>query len=183
MKKITLILVLVFCLSAWFMSPSDQEENNDIRFTMPGSLLTIEDEAFEGIAAMTVILPDSLLTIGDRSFAEIYALRDIFVPASVEYISELAFEGNANLVIHGEKNSYAAEWATAHDVAFVEGGVVSAWLKTLNDIIENGVPVLLPIVCILPGTTYQEWKRRETIWRSMRPQDRPELYQIDYKFP
>lgn len=144
--------------------------------------MTIEDEAFEATAAMTVIFSDSLVRIGERAFAYSSRLREIVIPESVAYIGDSALEGVSGLVIRGAVDSYAARWASEHDIAFTPINTVQTWIKTLVQMLGVSPVALLPVYAC-PAITN---RRRRTVldaWRSMRPQDRPELYPIDYRFP
>ena len=76
---------------------------------LPDSLLMIDEEAFAGTAAQTVILPDGLSRLGARSFADIRTLTTVFIPASTETIGRDAFLGSGDLRICAAAGPNAAE--------------------------------------------------------------------------
>lgn len=91
------------------------------KLALPGSLTTIEEEAFEGINADTVIIPDGVTTIGRRAFAD-SNVRLVVIPDSVTEIGEEAF-ANSNLdVIYGFGGEKAPECANEYDVTFCYAG-------------------------------------------------------------
>ena len=66
---------------------------------LPESMQTIEDEAFEGIAANYVVLPNTVTSIGSRAFADCTNLKAIVIPESVTSIADDAFNGCGELMI------------------------------------------------------------------------------------
>ena len=86
--------------------------------TLPSGIKSIDEEAFEGIAASVIKLPDGIETIGKRAFADCNGLRRIYIPASVSSIEEDAFENSSNVVIYGIDGSAAERFAQQHDISF-----------------------------------------------------------------
>lgn len=85
---------------------------------IPAGTKRIEDEAFESVAAATVIIPDGCESIGARAFAGSKNLVRAEIQASVTEIADDAFEGcQAGFVIAAPAGSYAAEYAAAHGYA------------------------------------------------------------------
>jgi len=187
MKKLALILALLFSISIWFSSASllwdDPPEDMSLAFVLPTSLVMIEDEAFVATAAQTVLLTDSLSEIGDRAFADSPSLKIVIIPGSVVYIGEHAFDGISDLTIRGEKGSYAAKWAQEHNIAFVPSMTAAHWIRTLVKLFGGSFFAFLPFCCADPRVLLRLRRKAADVWRSMRPQDRPELYPIDYRFP
>lgn len=70
------------------------------QFRLPGSLTTIEEEAFTGTAARVLIIPDSVTTIGSRAFAD-SDIQLVVIPENVTSIAENAFAGCDLQVIYG----------------------------------------------------------------------------------
>lgn len=94
----------------WYRAPD---------FTLPAALSSIEDEAFCGIAAVSVRLPETVTGIGDRAFADCPALRQIIIPTGVTEIDEDAFAGVERLLIVGVPGSSAEQFAAARGYAFL----------------------------------------------------------------
>lgn len=186
MKRLALLLALLIMLLACFQMLSypavSAKTNGENRYILPASLRTIEDAAFEGTAVQSVILSDHVASIGERAFAY-STLRTILIPSSVSHMEDSAFDGVWGLVIRGAKDSYAARWAKEQDIAFVQSGTASALLEKLRELLSGNTLILLFLTCVCPDMFFRQ-RRRTTMWtRSMRPQDRVELYPIDYKFP
>ena len=186
MKKLALVLVLLLILSCCSRAGPFLTENLSAKaetsFKLPASLMVIEDSAFEGTAAEAVELPDSLISIGERAFAD-SNLRAISIPESVEYIAEHAFDGTDQLTISGVKGSYAENWANEHNVVFIRQGTAAAWQIKLKKLFQNNMALTVTLSFLSPGITLRRRRRTGDSWRSMRPQDRIELYPVNYKFP
>ncbi len=76
-------------------------------FTLPAGLSEIGEEAFEGIAAMTVIvIPDSCRTIGEHAFRDCTNLYQVRIPADCA-IGTDAFDGCTTVYIYGTAGSPA----------------------------------------------------------------------------
>ena len=88
--------------------------------TPPAGLTTIEESAFEGVAARTVRLPEGVTSIGSRAFADCPNLRHIYIPGSVTKISGDAFDGISELYLYGSRGSAANDYAKDHpDATFI----------------------------------------------------------------
>ena len=69
-----------------------QNATNLKNITLPGSLITISDYAFDGCSKLTEItLPGSLITISDYAFDGCSNLTEITIPAAVTFIGKNAF--------------------------------------------------------------------------------------------
>ena len=187
MKKMAIILALLCAFTMCFSTASFLQGNAEgdaaSTFVLPASLITIEDEAFEKTAAESVIFSDSLAMIGERAFADGLRLRTITVSKSVVYIADHAFEGALNLTVRGEAGSYAAHWAQTHGIAFVQIETAPMWIKRLGKILRDRFFISLLSVWICPCAAFRRYRKTQDAWKSMRPQDRAELYPIDYRFP
>lgn len=93
-------------------------EEKGTQFVLPASLITIEDEAFEGTAITNIVLPESVETIGDYAFANIQTLRNISIPNKTTYIGKNAFKGSNNAIITGAPKGYARAWAHENGILF-----------------------------------------------------------------
>ena len=171
-----MILVLICHISGY----AESESNT---YTLPTELVTIEEEAFANTPVETVILPDGFQSLEDSAFDGASHLSDIYIPPSTEYIADTAFPENADLTIHGVEGSYAEDWAEEHHIPFVNENI---WKL----ILDNGRSVTTPDLLIdlmyrtsNPQKTIKPVPRAEDEDESKRPQDRPELNPIDYRFP
>ncbi len=178
--SITVVVLLVFLfLHPMIPLPADSSyDSTKVKF--PKDLQIIGDEAFSATAFETLVFGDKLLYIGERAFQNDSDLKDIFIPASVLYIGESAFPENGDLVIYGSQGSYAQKWAEANHVVFAANDI---WPD--EQIKESILQIiLLCSVCFVNEETLlrgSEYTRKYI--KSMRPQDRPELYPINYRFP
>jgi len=92
------------------------DEKIDADFVLPCSLKTIEDEAFEKCAFVSVRLKDGIEVIGKRAFADCANLRQIEMPDSVKHIAPDAFDGNGLIIIFCQEGSYAKQYADEHGI-------------------------------------------------------------------
>ncbi len=183
MKKT--INVLFFLIIVLFFRGTGYAESVDSKqvstFILPTELIRIEEEAFTGTPVNVVILPDGFKYICDNAFEGDSGLTDIYIPSTTEYIADTAFPMNSDLIIHGVEDSYALEWAEENHIAFVAENIWKPIVdngKTVS-IQEIGLAFLFQIV--IPKKIIKIGSRAEE--ESIRPQDRPELYPIDYSFP
>ena len=96
--------------------PAGQSESKVMK--LPAGLKSIQQEAFRGSAAESIVLPDGCTEIGAKAFADCSMLRRVEIPASVAVIAEDAFEGCSNeLVIVTPKGSAAESFAQAHGLS------------------------------------------------------------------
>jgi len=118
MKRI-LCAVLCLCLLATGCAFGESVGT----LNMPNALSEIRAEAFcgdESIVSVTV--PEGVKRIDSRAFAE-SGLKEIALPASLEYIADDAFEGCDDLVVSVPYNSYAHEWVAFTTHEYVVTGV------------------------------------------------------------
>ena len=123
MKKIIPFLILLLCILTFTISYADAEgfiQDNEIisEARLTASVVTIEDEAFEGTALVKVELPENVETIGEHAFANISTLRNIRIPITTSYIACSAFDGSNRTMITAPGNSYARTWAKNHGLPF-----------------------------------------------------------------
>ena len=99
-------------------------------YTIPSSVTSIGDGAFDGCEALTsVTIPDSITSIGDRAFCGCEALTSVTIPDSVTSIGVDAFENCLSLTSVAIGNGVTS----IGDYAF-------AWCKKLTSVaIGNGV--------------------------------------------
>lgn len=99
------------CLAAVLLSLLAVCAGAENRLVLPSSLRVISEEALYGSSALdSVQLPDQLQEIHARAFAQC-ALKQINLPASVEFIADDAFDGNPGLDIQALRGTYGYRWA------------------------------------------------------------------------
>ena len=174
------LVIYLFCSST--ISPKTFC-NSKICANFPKSLQIIGEEAFSGTALKIVIFDDELLFIGKLAFDGNYNLSCVYIPESVSYIGDSAIPNNTDLVINGIADSYVQKWAKANRIDFTVNDI---WSGTqLSNVIQSNKRLLVYlIICFAALETYLRafWKIKKR-FVSMRPQDRPELYPINYRFP
>lgn len=189
MKKIVIVYVLAmtfFVLSPTAFATTERSQLRDTKqsvFTFPASLEKIEKEAFMGTAVKTAVFQDGLHFIGDSAFADSYNLTDAFIPSSIEYMGKNAFPSNIKLTIHGVIGSLAEKWAKEHEIPFMPSNI---WTVIDENKIEDQADNISIDRCFQLATFQMINSlhgRTEDEGNSMRPQERPELNPIDYRFP
>ena len=102
----------------------------------------IGKEAFSGNATLTgVALPEGVESIGDRAFANNAWLVSVAIPKSVTAIGEQVFEDCPYVSIHGEKGSYAEQYAKENGIPFVEGAAPEVFSSGAVAIENSGKPL------------------------------------------
>lgn len=147
----------------------------------PGGLLLVEDEAFEGTSFRTLIFSDGFLRVGDRAFSNMGMLKNAWFPESTAFIADSAFSQSALLIIYGVDGSYAQSWAREHRIEFER---TDYWYTSPSGT-EICLWLMFPLFgVLLPDSDNKRIRRYlRSLVISMRPQDRPELNPIDYRFP
>lgn len=187
-KKILAVLItIVFaCFSpfSYITASADysQKKSNAV-FVLPSSIREVRDEAFEATAVEAVIFGEGLLRIEDNIFRKAENLKHVFIPASTEYIGLWEMYDNSHITFYGVQGSYAEKWAKAEQALFIPvnilniqsvlGRFAGIHRKPLNDGIRD----------IYSDNISQLHPRTGVDDISKRPQERPELNPIDYKFP
>ena len=184
-KMISFISLLVlYALLPFAFADADGSINNkkDV-FVFPCSLEAAGEEAFRGTAVRTVVFQEGFRSIGDFAFADAHNLTDVYIPSSTEYIGNNAFPSNKHLAIHGVIGSVAAKWAKEHQVPFVPSNIWS--LLDDSGTMNSTNRILADSYCqeVASEKNNNLHGRTENEGRSMRPQERPELNPIDYRFP
>jgi len=149
----------------------------------PKSLLHIEEEAFEGTAFKTLIFEEGFLSAADRAFGGMTSLVDAYFPNTTEYIADSTFEQSSLKRIIGEEGTYIQKWAKQHNIEYEP----DECYLTLPFRLYISKEVLLSLLALFRLPPDVELKKRKNNFNkyilSMRPQDRPELNPIDYRFP
>ena len=160
------------------LTPSDEA-----MFVLPASLNMIDDEAFEGTAVTAVLIRERVICIGDYAFANTPKLQVVFIPQATEHIGDYAFPANTGLTIYGAMGSYAEEWANAHQIPFDGVYFWNLLIPNRKTINIQGISHKRILLIINPERTVGIIQQTAFNEMSMRPQDRPELNPIDYRFP
>lgn len=149
---------------------------------LPESLIKIEDEAFKNTAAVTVVFSNTLAEIGERAFADVSHLKTVVMLSPIKYIGDHAFEGSENFAIFGFYNSYVVQWAKKHNIAFVKMEDIVILREKISKNIMAVIYLSL-FFTLCSRNTLNKLRHTADITKSMRPQDRTELYPINYRFP
>lgn len=171
MRKIQAILLLVL-ISTLFL-------NAKAEFLLPESLTVIEEGAFQGTVAETVVIPDTVKFIGDFAFADIPSLQRIVIPASVVSIADHVFDGSEHVIVYGAPGAYAELWAERHGVTF-------AALATAASALERVLSVLLGSVVFVPVLLLLRYHEKQYLFVNLAikgERRRAELYPLMYDFP
>lgn len=148
----------------------------------PLALRYVDSQAFAGTSFERVSFQDNLIHIGTRAFEKNGNLTDVYIPSSVQSIGHEAFA--PYVLVHGIQNSYVEAWAKKYGYCFVIEDIWSDCKSSEG--IHTAVQQLMLLCFILPVVkekTIQRIRRQRVFEKSMRPQDRIELYPINYRFP
>lgn len=185
MKKFISLLLAVLLLavsSVPFVSVESarMKISEETSFVLPLQLQSVGEDAFAGTAVETVAFPEGFHQIEDGAFAGAEKLSDVYLPVSAASIGASAFPENEALTVHAQKGSAARNWALSHKVRFREDA------RRMPAEKGHSLSINLYSAHGLFGTVSPERRtplNAVYIDHSMRPQDRPELYPIDYRFP
>ena len=187
MKKyivILLVIQLLLLLSPFcIIGQKETEEYRDYTFNFPSSLETIDEEAFVGTVAETAIIQSNLLKIEKDVFQGANNLKDVYLPDSVLFIADSAFPQNNGLTIHGIEGSYAQKWAEENGFDFIVNDIWTDAHVAEGIHIENLLSLFWIICPVDEKSVLRVIEAIKRFIKSMRPQDRPELYPINYRFP
>lgn len=92
-------------------------------YSIPNSVTTIEQYAFENCTGLTSItIPDSVTTIEEYAFSNCTGLISLTVPNSVTTVKYAAFENISNVIYNGTLDT--SEWRAKATNGFVDGYLV-----------------------------------------------------------
>ena len=186
-QKILLMLAVVFFTLSVPFGPKTckaLEVSEKPTASFPASLRTLQEEAFFGTSIEVALFQEGFSYIGKNAFGNTTSLRDVYIPQSIEYISADAFSGS--ILIHTADKSYAQKWAEEHAVECVldyEGNPKDVWKRIQVDQILVLLCIVACVDMLAVRSSIRVRRRTEVFVKSMRPQDRPELYPIQYRFP
>lgn len=102
------------------------------------TILSVEKYSFNRCSSLKNIkLPETVQAIGEYAFYGCSSLESAYIPPSVYYIEEHAFDLCDNLIIYGYENSYAQKFAEGKDIDFISVGEVEVGTVEGN-YYENG---------------------------------------------
>ena len=115
MKKIFLIILLLFVVA--FNFPTNAV------ISIPRDTSIIENEAFMNDTNLDeIVLPEGIISIYSKAFANSSVSR-IYLPNSLLYIADNAFDGCENVVGWGNANDSIIDFFNTHDNLTYEGSV------------------------------------------------------------
>lgn len=119
------------------------------RIVIPDKIKTIQINTFyECENLKEVTLPDGLLTIESCAFSKCKSLKELTIPESVKEIDDEAFAGNRGLILRGKKESYAEQFAKAHNISFRAIGAAERSSTCINETLLSTNPFyILEVSC------------------------------------
>lgn len=186
-KNVAVLLLAVIVLTFIPIGlTSSQKENTEPAavYHFPASLREIGDEAFSQTGVKAVILREGLAHVGEKVFAGSRFLTDIFIPASMGHLEDSSFPQDMGLTIHRLKESYVADWVRERQIPFAQSNTEYSTLISRNTLYnEERAFVDRHARLIVSDNQIKLHERDADEGKSMRPQERPELNPIDYRFP
>lgn len=168
---------------------TDRREAGTASFVLPANLEVIEEEAFAGTAAETVVLPETAVEVQDQAFAEMPFLTAVTIPAGVQTLGDDLFAGNANVTVIGVAGSTAQRWAAAHGYAFAEPaarlpgiGVALQLARFAKRLVTLFLLAAFGLLLAAEGRKKPACRRIGAI-RAMRRRERAEIHIQDGYFP
>lgn len=150
--------------------------------TFPSSLKIIKEGAFENTNLNTIVFNLGIIHIEDYAFQKTNGLHDVYIPESTEYIGNNVFPNH--ITIHGIRTSFAEQWAKENGYSFI---IDNVWGTNTSTPIVHIVRICFLVCCFVIPYDKEKLimirKRISEVILSMRPQDRSELYPINYRFP
>ena len=109
---------------------SEASELADVQ--LPNSLRVVGGYVFRNCSSLeNIVLPEGVTTIEAMAFAMCYNLKSVTIPKTVTSINALKDDGSYdafyacdNLIIYGDANSYAEQYAKDHSIPF--NGIVNS---------------------------------------------------------
>ena len=186
MKKIMFFIMIAAIIVNCFPAAAFAEilpESRDAVFLFSSNLKTVEEEAFSGTALKTAVFSEGFLHLDNRAFDNTSFFQNVYFPQTTLYIADTALPVGNDFSVHAEIESYAQTWAKAHGVKFIAVFLCDLALRDGYELIICNLKkdfVYLKADCEKTIVYIFEATAAD---KSMRPQDRPELNPIDYKFP
>lgn len=186
-KNVAVLLLAVIVLTFIPLGLASAKEENTVPvavYHFPASLKEIGDEAFAQTGVKTVVFREGLAHVGKKVFADTRFLTDIFIPASMRSLEDSSFPKDMGLTIHRLKKSYVADWVRDRQVPFAQPNTENSTLNSKNTLYnEERAFINRHVRLIVSDNQIKLHERDADEGKSMRPQERPELNPIDYRFP
>lgn len=104
---------------------------------IPNSIKNIKYRSFSGCSNLRkVVLPESVKSIESMAFSYIDSLNSLYIPQGVDFIgSDIFFEGDKNVTIMAQKDSYAHQYAIDNNINFynIEGNNDNYLIKVIDN--------------------------------------------------
>ena len=189
MKKFLKLICFLFLLYTSFVPESAEASQKVMSLpfaVLPTKLELIEGEALEGTAFSEIFLPEGTSALGEKAFARISRLSRVYLPFSIQYLSDSLFESSSEqLTLLGFQYSYAEKWAKSQ-------GLPMDLMKTAYFLIESNAAytghrgerkIDLPIKKSEKPEKPVLAMAKSYIFLDMRPEAREELFPIEVRFP
>ena len=183
LARLMVLIIIVLLLPSNFAYADQSTDSSRAIFVLPSSLLVVGEEAFSNTLAETAFFPEGFQQIQDKAFAGAQRLKDVYIPKSTQYIADSALPLTHAIRIHGVNNSFAKRWSAKHHIPFSADYIWRSLLHNEEILNTLRLPNDSYVHTINPREVITVHNRRQYEDKSRRPQDRPELNPIDYKFP
>ncbi len=134
-RLIALTLLVIMLIS---YAPQNLADTSVLH--LPSSLSVIEEAAFEGSSAVSVIIPASVTSIKSRAFADCQYLSDVYIPEGKVHIASDAFDESSNVNLHVIFGTPAYTFALAKGINYTveeQGSYIEAVTTLVRD---KGMP-------------------------------------------
>lgn len=186
-KNVAVLLLAFFLLTLIPPGLANAQEDNTgpvAVYHLPAAIREIGDEAFAKTGVKAVVFRAGITHVGDKVFSGARFLTDIFIPATMEHLEDSFFPCNPRLTIHWLKNSNVADRVRERQIPFVQPNAENSTLISENATYnESRIPNNWRIRVLASEKQVNLRERGADEGKSLRPQDRPELNPIDYRFP
>ena len=178
MTLVTVVILFAFIPSA--MEKTSEKVRNYSAFIAPVSLSCVEEEAFADTAFQKVVLNEKLVYLGEKAFWNSQPLQSVYIPESTVYVGLNAFPSNT--LIHSSIGSYAQQWAMVNGYRFQSNNEYICCSKIMLSILLLSLSFLVGPIAEEKSDEYR-FRCVKAHLMDMRPQNRSELYPINYRFP
>ena len=175
-----LTVVILFAFIPSVVGKLYEKVHNNSVFIAPVSLSCVEEEAFADTAFRKVVLNEKLVYLGEKAFWNSQPLQSAYIPESAEFVGLNAFP--TDTLIHGSIGSYAQQWAMVNGYRFQSNNEYICCSKIMLSILLLSLSFLVRLIAEEKSVEYR-FRCVKAYLMDMRPQNRSELYPINYRFP